>query len=68
LGLLEKWKSNGVFGKESMHKESDSCKESNNWKEEQHTCMGGRPNDGRVRVLVRYCNGLKSLKCINIDT
>jgi hypothetical protein len=59
----------GIFGKESMHKESDSwketqhmqgkraCKESNNWKEEQHTCMGGRPNDGRVRVLVRYCNG-----------
>jgi hypothetical protein len=30
--------------------------------------MGGRPNDGRVRVLVRYCKWLKSQKCINIDT
>jgi hypothetical protein len=41
----------GIFGKESMHEESDS------WKEEQHVCMQGRPNDGRVRVLVMYCNG-----------
>jgi hypothetical protein len=39
------------FGKESMHEESD------NWKEEQHAGMQGRPNDGRVRVLVIYCNG-----------
>jgi hypothetical protein len=50
------------FGKESMHEESD------NWKEEQHTRMQGRPNDGRVRVLVMHCKGLKSQKCINIDT
>jgi hypothetical protein len=41
----------GDFGKESMHEESDS------WKEEQHTCMHGRPNNVRVRVLVMYCNG-----------
>jgi hypothetical protein len=41
----------GDFGKESMHEESDS------WKEEQHARMQGRPNDGRVRVLVMYCNG-----------
>jgi hypothetical protein len=34
---------------EGVHKESD------NWKEEQHACMGGRPNVGRVRVLVIYC-------------
>jgi hypothetical protein len=42
-------------------------KESNNWKEEQHTCMEGRPNVGRVRVLVIYCKRLKSPKYINID-
>jgi hypothetical protein len=41
----------GDFGKEGMHEESDS------WKEKQHMCMHGRPNDGRVRVLVMYCNG-----------
>jgi hypothetical protein len=41
----------GDFWKESMHEESDS------WKEEQHACMQGRPNDGRVRVLVMDCNG-----------
>jgi hypothetical protein len=41
----------GDFGKESMHEER------NNWKEEHHTCMQGRPNDVRVRVLVMYCNG-----------
>lgn len=40
-----------VFEKESMHEESDS------WKEEQHAHMQGRPNDGRVRVLVMYSNG-----------
>jgi hypothetical protein len=44
------------------------ARERNNWKEEQHTRMGGRPNDGRVRVLVRYCKWLKSPKCINSDT
>jgi hypothetical protein len=36
--------------------------------EEQHTCMGGRPNVGRVRVFVMLCKWLKSPKCINIDT
>jgi hypothetical protein len=41
----------GDFGKEGMHKESDS------WKGEQHVQIHGRPNDGRVRVLVMYCNG-----------
>jgi hypothetical protein len=41
----------GDFGKEGMHEESDS------WKEEQHARMHGRPNDGRVRVFVMYCNG-----------
>jgi hypothetical protein len=30
--------------------------------------MGERPNIGRVRVLVIFCNRLKSPKCINIDT
>jgi hypothetical protein len=25
--------------------------------EEQHACMGGRPNVGRVRVLVIFVNG-----------
>jgi hypothetical protein len=47
--------------KESVHKES------NNWKEEQQTCMGGIPNDGRIRVLAMYCKWMKSPKCINID-
>jgi hypothetical protein len=47
---------------ESVHKESDSCKE------EQHTRMRGRPNVGRVRVLVMYCKWMKSPKRINIDT
>jgi hypothetical protein len=47
---------------ESVHKESDS------WKEEQHACMGGRPNVGRVRVLVIHCKWLKSPIYINIDT
>jgi hypothetical protein len=28
-----------------------ACKESNNWKEEHHSRMGGRPNNGRVRIL-----------------
>jgi hypothetical protein len=37
--------------KESVHKESD------NWKEEQHTNMRGRPNVDRVRFLVIYYNG-----------
>jgi hypothetical protein len=41
----------GDFGKEGMHEES------NIWKETKHTHMHGRPNDGRVRVLVMYCNG-----------
>jgi hypothetical protein len=36
---------------ESVHKESNS------WKEEHHAHMRGRPNVGRVRVLVMYCNG-----------
>jgi hypothetical protein len=41
----------GYFGKKGMHEESDS------WKEEQHVCMHGRPNDVRVRVFVIHCNG-----------
>jgi hypothetical protein len=38
-----------------MKHNTHACKESNNWKEEQHTHMGGRPNDNRVRVLEMYC-------------
>jgi len=48
--------------KEIVHKESD------NWEEEQHACIGGRPNVSRVRVLVMYCKQLKKPKCINLDT
>jgi hypothetical protein len=54
-------KHNTCTCKEGQHKESD------NWKEEQHARMGGIPNDGRFKVLLRYCKWLKSLKCINID-
>jgi hypothetical protein len=39
--------------KHNMH----TCKESSNCKEEKNTRMRGRSNDGRFRVLVRYCNG-----------
>jgi hypothetical protein len=39
------------FGKEGMHEERDS------WKEEQHACMHGRPNNVRVRFFVIHCNG-----------
>jgi hypothetical protein len=46
---------------ESMNKESDIWRKNN-------TCMGGRPNVGRVRVLVMHCKWLKSLIEINIDT
>jgi hypothetical protein len=35
--------------------------------EEQHACMGGRPNVGRVRVLVIHCKWLKSPSDIKID-
>jgi hypothetical protein len=35
---------------------------------EQHACMGGIHNVGRVRVLEIYCKWLKSSKYINIDT
>ena len=35
---------------------------------EKHARMGGRPNIGRVRVLVMLCKWLKSPKCKNIDT
>jgi hypothetical protein len=46
------WKeTQDVCMQESVHKESDS------WKEEQHTHMRGRPNVGRVRDLLMYCNG-----------
>jgi len=44
---------------ERMHKERD------NWKEEQHTHIRGRPNISRVRVLGMYCKWLKSPKFIN---
>jgi hypothetical protein len=36
-----------------MHKESDSWRKNN-------TRMGGRPNVGRVRVLVIHCKWMKS--------
>jgi hypothetical protein len=44
-----------------MHKESDRWRKNN-------TCMGGRPNVGRVRVLVIHCKWLKIPIDINIDT
>jgi hypothetical protein len=52
-GLLEagRIRKKGYFGKKGMHEESD------NWKEEQHARMHGRPNDVRVRVFVIHCNG-----------
>jgi hypothetical protein len=45
-----KAKNKGDFGKESMHKERDNCKE------EQYARMQGINNEIRVRVLVMYCN------------
>jgi hypothetical protein len=52
-GLLEVDQSGkkGYFGKEGMHEES------NNWKEEKHARMHGRPNNVRVRFFVIHCNG-----------
>jgi hypothetical protein len=52
-GLLEVGQGGkkGDFGKEGMHEES------NNSKEKQHVHMHGRPNNGRVRVLLMYFNG-----------
>jgi hypothetical protein len=44
-----KEKNQVIFGKEIMHEGSD------NWKEEQHVCIQGIPNDVRVRVLVMHC-------------
>jgi hypothetical protein len=41
----------GYFGKKGMHEER------NNWKEEKHMCMQGRPKNIRVRVFVIHCNG-----------
>jgi hypothetical protein len=35
--------------------------------EEQHMCMGGRPNVAKVRVFVMLCKWIKRSKCINID-
>jgi hypothetical protein len=46
---------------EIMLKESDSWRKNN-------THMGGRPNDGRIRVFVIFHKWLKSQKCIYIDT
>jgi hypothetical protein len=43
--------------KHNMHMQESMHKESDNWKEEQHVHMRGRPNVSRVRVLVMYCNG-----------
>jgi hypothetical protein len=70
-----------IMGKESIHKgrnnwkekqhahmEESVHKESDNWKEEHHVRMRGRPNDGRVRVLVRYFKWLNIPKCKNLDT
>jgi hypothetical protein len=64
-GQRPKQKSKAFLGKKACTRKATAgrkhnthtCKESNNWKEEQHTRMGGRPNDNRVRVLVMYCNG-----------
>jgi hypothetical protein len=44
-------KQNTLACKKSVHKESD------NWKEEKHAHMRGRPNVSRFIVLVMYCNG-----------
>jgi hypothetical protein len=43
-------------------------KESNKWKEENHTCMGGIPNVDRVRVFVIHFKWMKRPIDINIDT
>jgi hypothetical protein len=43
-----------------MHMQKSVHKESDSWKEEQHKRMRGRPNVGRVRVLVTYCNGRRA--------
>jgi hypothetical protein len=53
------WGKNACMRKATTGRKHNTriCKEGNNWKEEQHTHMGGRPNNSRVRVLVRYCNG-----------
>lgn len=53
-GMLEagRIRKKGYFGKKGMKEESDS------WKEKEHMCMNGRPNDTRVRVFVTHCNGL----------
>jgi hypothetical protein len=75
-GQRPKWKIMVFLGKKACTSKEmvgrkhnmRACKESNSWKEEKHARMGGRPNDDRVRVLVRYCKWLKSPKCINIDT
>jgi hypothetical protein len=58
-------KSKMILGKKACRRKATAgrkhntcaCKEGNNWKEEQHARMGGRPNDSRVRVLVMHCNG-----------
>jgi hypothetical protein len=52
-GVLEarQIRKKGYFWKKDMHEEND------NWKEEKHVRMHGRPNDIRVRVFVIHCNG-----------
>jgi hypothetical protein len=55
-------------GKHNTHMQESMHKGSDNWEEEQHMHMGGRPNVGRVRVFVIHCKWMKSPIDINIDT
>jgi hypothetical protein len=55
-------------GKHNMRDARKHAQEKGQLKEEQHARMGGRPNIGKIRVLVMYFKRLKIPKCINIDT
>jgi hypothetical protein len=48
-----------------VHMQEREHKGSNIWEEQQHICMGGIPNIGRVRVFVIHCKQLKSSIYIN---
>jgi uncharacterized UBP type Zn finger protein len=52
---LDKVERTIILGKEGMHEERCS------WKEENHACMHGRPNNVRVRVFSIHCNGWQAI-------
>jgi hypothetical protein len=62
VGGRPKRKSKEFFGKKACTRKTTAGRKNNT-----RACEG-IPNDGRVRVWVRYCKRLKSQKCINIDT